>query len=122
MNFTPVDAVRKNFREMVRRRAGMITPSTTVETGMLETTLIRDGSYCGRRFSLHGYSLVWFIDEQQIKLYAQDGSLLDTKSVHDFCSSPISVPVSAPISVPVSAPTGAPATETSVEFPVRRAA
>lgn len=118
MNFTPVDAVRKNFREMVRRRAGMITPSTTVETGMLETTLIRDGSYCGRRFSLHGYSLVWFIDEQQIKLYAQDGSLLDTKSVHDFCSSPISVPVS----VPVSAPTGAPATETSVEFPVRRAA
>ncbi len=114
MNVTPVDAVRKNFCEIVRRRTGMITSSTTVESGMLETTLIRNGSYCGRRFSLHGYSLIWFIDEQQIKLYAQDGSLLDTKSVHDFCSSPIRVPVSAPDT--------APATETSVEFPVRRAA
>ncbi|MBM3963665.1 MAG: hypothetical protein FJ308_01155 [Planctomycetes bacterium] len=110
MMSTPVDAVRKNFREIVRRRTGMISPSTSVESGMLETTLIRNGSYCGRRFSLHGYSLIWFIDEQQIKLYSQDGSLLETKSVQDFCSSPLGVPAIIP------------ATETGVEYPVRRAA
>ena len=106
MTSTQVDAIRKNFREIVRRSTGMDAPSTSLETGMLETTLIRNGSYCGRRFSLQGYSLIWFIDEQQIKLFAQDGSLLDTKSVLDFCGSPLCIP----------------ATETQGEFPIRRAA
>jgi hypothetical protein len=86
MSSTQVDAIRKSFRETVRRRTGMDTPSTT-----LETTLIRNGSYCGRRFSLHGYSLIWFIDEQQIKLYAQDGSLLHAGNAHEFSAAAVEV-------------------------------
>ncbi len=83
MNSSQTETVRKSFRDFVRRHSGAEPPSS-----MLETTLIRDGSYCGRRFSLLGYSLIWFLDEQQIKLYAQDGSLLLSKSTREFCGAP----------------------------------
>jgi hypothetical protein len=80
MNSTQADLVRKHFRDIVRRRTGLELPPA-----MLETTLIRGGSYCGRRFSLQGYSLIWFVDEQRIKLFAQDGSLLESTSTDAFC-------------------------------------
>jgi hypothetical protein len=80
MNSSQADLVRKYFREAVRRRTGQDLP-----TSMLETTLIRGGSYCGRRFSLHGYSVIWFVDEERIKLFAQDGSLIESMSTAEFC-------------------------------------
>lgn len=80
MNPSLADQVRKQFREAVRRWTGEDVPSS-----MLETTLIRGGSYCGRRFSLHGYSLIWFVDEQRIKLFGQDGSLIDSMTTDAFC-------------------------------------
>jgi hypothetical protein len=80
MSSTQAESVRKSFRDFVRRHSGAEPPSA-----MLETTLIRDGSYCGRRFSLMGYALIWFIDEQQIKLFGQNGSLLKSIPAADFC-------------------------------------
>ena len=41
-----------------------------------ETTLIRDGYYCGNRFVLDDYQAVWFVEEDQIKFYGPDGGLL----------------------------------------------
>lgn len=51
-----------------------------------ETTLIRNGAFCGRRFSLAGFSLVWFQEEEQIKLYNPNGALEQSCSVSQFCS------------------------------------
>gem|GEM_PF-6924837 len=51
-----------------------------------ETTLIRNGTYCGRRFSLMGYSLVWFQEEGQVKLYNPLGTLEMSCSVQHFCT------------------------------------
>lgn len=80
MSATQAESIRKSFRDYVLRHGGVDDASP-----MLETTLIRDGSYCGRRFSLSGYSAIWFIDEQQVKLYGQNGTLLQSTSSRTFC-------------------------------------
>ena len=41
-----------------------------------ETILIRDGGYCGRRFETEEASAIWFVEENQIKVYQADGSLV----------------------------------------------
>jgi hypothetical protein len=87
MSSTQAELVRKSFRNFVFRNGGDESSSL-----MLETTLIRDGAYCGRKFSLFGYSIIWFIDEQQIKLFDQNGSLLQSMPLRDFC---LGIPASA---------------------------
>ncbi len=56
-----------------------------VNAPILETTLIRNGSYCGRRFSLAGFSLVWFQEEGQVKFYSPLGTLEQSCSTAQFC-------------------------------------
>ena len=41
-----------------------------------ESILIKAGNYCGRRFVGHSGHAIWFVEENQIKLYAADGKLL----------------------------------------------
>jgi hypothetical protein len=41
-----------------------------------ETILIRAGMYCGRRFEAAGAHAVWFIEEDQLKLFSADGNIL----------------------------------------------
>ena len=55
------------------------------ESAISETTLIRNGSFCGRRFSLAGFSLVWFQEEGQVKFYSPLGTLEQSCSVAQFC-------------------------------------
>jgi hypothetical protein len=83
MSSSQAEFVRNAFRHVVTLHSGL-EPTTSI----LETTLIRDGSYCGRRFSMHGYNLIWFIDEQQIKLFDRSGSLLKSMATRDFCMLP----------------------------------
>jgi hypothetical protein len=90
MSATQAESVRKSFRDFVIRNGGAESSSL-----MLETTLIRDGSYCGRKFSWSGYSIIWFIDEQQIKLFGQNGSLLQSMSITNFCSGLSPTPIAA---------------------------
>lgn len=90
MSATQAELVRKSFRDFVLRNGGVELSSL-----MLETTLIRDGAYCGRKFTLSGYSIIWFIDEQQIKLFGQNGSLLQSMSLQDFCMGIPSIPIPA---------------------------
>jgi hypothetical protein len=40
-----------------------------------ESILIRDGFYCGRRFRFGPYSAIWFIEENQLKIFDERGAL-----------------------------------------------
>jgi hypothetical protein len=40
-----------------------------------ETILIRGGIYCGRRFEAESAHAVWFVEENQVKFYRDDGSV-----------------------------------------------
>ena len=50
-----------------------------VSEAICESILIRDGHYCGRRFDCAGCYAVWFIEENEVKLYDRQGALLDTQ-------------------------------------------
>ena len=41
-----------------------------------ESILIRDGSYCGRRFEAEFAVAVWFVEENEIKFYRADGRVV----------------------------------------------
>ena len=41
-----------------------------------ESILIRDGFYCGRRFEMTDYRAVWFLEPDEIKIFAKSGELL----------------------------------------------
>lgn len=82
MNGTHAESIRMSFRDFVCHDGGAESDSD-----LLETTLIRSGLYCGRRFSLSGFSMIWFFDEQQIKLYGRDGALIRSMSTVEFCHS-----------------------------------
>ena len=43
-----------------------------------EAILIRDGFYCGRRFECESLQAIWFVEEDQLKIYNQQGVLLKT--------------------------------------------
>lgn len=63
--------------EQVRTRVRQILAGMGADEDapLEETVLIRDGHYCGRRFESDGMSAVWFIEENQIKSFSQDGAL-----------------------------------------------
>ena len=45
-----------------------------------ETIMIRDGYFCGRRFHCEEMQAVWFIEEDQLKIYNQEG-IVESKAV-----------------------------------------
>lgn len=50
------------------------------EEGVRESILIRGGSYCGRKFeTAHGHA-IWFLEENQVKFYAE-GTLVKVSHV-----------------------------------------
>lgn len=57
-------------------------------TGELrETILIRGGQYCGRRFELAGASAIWFVEENEIKIYRAGGpvtQVLEPGNMHEL--------------------------------------
>jgi hypothetical protein len=96
MSTSIADSIRNSLHCFVAQQASLrqvvsqqrITQLTVVEqpASIMETTLIRDGVYCGRRFSLAGYSLIWFQEEGQVKLYGPDGALEQSCSLSQFCA------------------------------------
>lgn len=48
-----------------------------VGDGVLETILIRDGHYIGRRFRVDGAHAVWIHAEPDIRFWSDAGELLD---------------------------------------------
>jgi len=73
------ETLRTRFREWASGRGGV-----EAHGAMLETTLVRNGTYIGRRFSLLGFSLIWFVQEGQLKLLGPQGNQLDTQAILDF--------------------------------------
>jgi hypothetical protein len=67
-----------HLTDTVRR----LVTETFAQTGLSrgaepsETILIRGGSYCGRRFDAEEGHAVWFIEEEQVKFYRADGSMI----------------------------------------------
>lgn len=41
-----------------------------------ETILIRDGHYCGRRFQGDELQAIWFVEENELKFYGVDGTVV----------------------------------------------
>lgn len=66
------EGIRQHFRDWVRSQVGQEVP-----VSIRETTLLCDGSYIGRKFSLAGYHLVWFVASDQLKFYHSDGLLVE---------------------------------------------
>lgn len=50
-----------------------------------ESLLIKDGFYCGRRFRVSGFSAVWFAEEDELKIFDPQGTLLARVAM---CSTP----------------------------------
>lgn len=83
-----------NIAESLRSSLQAIVAGRVTVDGnsIQETTLVRNGSYCGRRFALAGYSLVWFQEEGQVKFYGPLGNLEQSCSVGQFCMASLSKP------------------------------
>ncbi|MGE0757169.1 MAG: hypothetical protein AB7F89_24000 [Pirellulaceae bacterium] len=71
--------VLERVRDIVKRQFS----DHGIEPGsdFAETILIRDGYYCGRSFTSGGMRAVWFVDEDLIKIFGRDHSLLGTQTV-----------------------------------------
>jgi len=80
MSTNIAEILRSSLHAVVSNRG-----SVDLQATILETTLIRNGSFCGRRFSLAGFSLVWFQEEGQVKFYSPLGTLEQSCSVSQFC-------------------------------------
>ncbi len=51
-----------------------------------ETIVLRNGYYCGRKFVFAGHTLIWFLEEDQIKLFDSRGDLVMSTSTQAFLS------------------------------------
>ncbi len=72
----------EEIRQHARRRLEGLGADPHAE--LVETILIRDGYYCGRRFACDGFNAVWFVEENQVKFQHRDGRVMTTCSVGDL--------------------------------------
>jgi hypothetical protein len=63
--------------------------STFVQLGVTdgfqlnEHILLRCDVYCGRRFLAEGLQAIWFVEEDQVKIHAKDGTVAQVLTVED---------------------------------------
>ncbi len=77
-----VDA--QSIRTALARRLAI--PVESSDEQIRETILVKSGMYCGRRFTVHGHVLTWFIEENEVKLIGPDGQLMTTCSASVFAT------------------------------------
>jgi hypothetical protein len=66
-----------HLTEIVRRRVALAFGQLGMPAAELhESILIRDGAYCGRRFESPAGHAIWFVEEDQLKFYRPDGSVV----------------------------------------------
>ena len=78
----PYPHLTQEVRRHTRRHLEELGAAPGAE--IVETILIRDGYYCGRRFECDGYSAVWFVDENELKIHERDGRVHAALSVDDL--------------------------------------
>ena len=54
-----------------------------------ETILIRDGFYCGRRFTCDSHRAIWFVEERLIKFFGEDGEFLYAQPIDEIPNSAV---------------------------------
>lgn len=52
-----------------------------------ENILIRDETYCGRRFQCGQLQAIWFVEEDEIKIYGGNGAVVRVMSASEALSS-----------------------------------
>lgn len=48
-----------------------------------EHILLRSDVYCGRRFLAEGLQAIWFVEEDQVKIHAKDGTVARVLTVEE---------------------------------------
>jgi len=59
----PIESMRERFLAYVSDQG------VNIEEPLRESLLIQNGSFFGRRMALHGFQIVWFAEEDHVKLY-----------------------------------------------------
>lgn len=54
------------------------------DVDVIESILLRDSAYCGRRFAAGGRQAIWFVEENQVKFYSASGSVTDVLSASEL--------------------------------------
>ena len=67
-------------RELVR--SAFALQGAAPDAAFSEHVMVRENLYCGRSFHSQGLNAIWFIEEDQIKIYGRDGTVVDV-----FCAS-----------------------------------
>ncbi len=68
--------VRARLIQWLADRANRLNhPSAPTSPIVRESILIRDEFYCGRRFHTADHQAVWFIEEDELKIYRSSGQL-----------------------------------------------
>lgn len=57
---------------------------TSPDVEFCESVLIRDGFYCGRRFTSDAVRAVWFAEDNVVKFYGKDGQFLVSRDINDI--------------------------------------
>jgi hypothetical protein len=99
----------------------------TETESLRETILISQGLYCGRKFECAGFHAVWFVEEDELKLFGASGQLLLATSAVALLEQP--APEALPqIAAQTPSETASPSLPATVALPatgtepVRRAA
>ncbi|WP_146530032.1 hypothetical protein [Novipirellula artificiosorum] len=67
--------VRNRLRRWVAEQHGGSTEENSTSGIVSESMLIREGFFCGRSFELTDHRAIWFIEEDQLKIYSDAGNL-----------------------------------------------
>lgn len=73
------DSQTDRVRNLVR--TALIRHGASNEAQVVESFLIRDGHFCGRRFEADGLVAVWFAEESQVKFYDREGHIVGAANV-----------------------------------------
>ncbi len=67
--------ILEQIRSLIREK--LILYGGAAEQSPREAMLIRDGFFCGRRFTSDGLHAVWFIEENEVKFFDREGAIVE---------------------------------------------
>jgi len=69
---------KRRMIERIREAIGsqLVSMGVSDLDTLRETILIRNGLYCGRKLECQGHTVVWFVEEHQIKFFGPCGNLI----------------------------------------------
>lgn len=84
-----IATVRHLVAEALTRVAGADADS------IRESILIRDGLYCGRRFEAAAGYAIWFVEENQVKVFERTGRVVDVLQLDEAAIAPLPLRLAA---------------------------